>query len=233
MPAALLDGALVIDPREESWGVYVPDEETVRSLVEHLPDIADEQVQAAVWNNVKSGFSVAGIDPDLVVDLLAARLPVEDTEDTLRQTKPWALGDVVPAASPGALERLRAAALARLEEAADGSELQLSSFRWLVSTADDPAVLSGWWAAEALPTGIDLDVDLRWRLLTQLAVLGATDVDVLDAALAGETTVFTRVMHSRAVASLPTAEAKAYAWARFTGEVDVANYELEAAGRGM
>jgi len=35
------------------------------------------------------------------------------------------------------------------------------------------------------------------------------------------------------VASLPDADAKAWAWARFTGEVDVPNYELEAAGLGM
>ena len=32
---------------------------------------------------------------------------------------------------------------------------------------------------------------------------------------------------------MPTAEAKAFAWERFTGAVDVPNYELEAAGLGM
>jgi aminopeptidase N len=42
-----------------------------------------------------------------------------------------------------------------------------------------------------------------------------------------------RVEHTRAVASLPTAEAKAFAWERFTGQVDVPNYELEAAGLGL
>jgi aminopeptidase N len=235
LPEGLGDGALVIDPREESWGVYVPEPTTVRALVDALPLVDDEQLQAGVWNNVRSGFSVAAIDPDHVVDLLVARLPVEDTEDTLRQVKPWVLGEVVPAASPGALDRVRAAARERLAATEDGSELQLSAFRWVVSTSDDPAALDAWLrqGPDALPRGIDLDADLRWRLLTQLAVLGATDVDVLDAALSAEPTLFTRVMHSRAVASLPTEEAKAFAWARFTGEVDVANYELEAAGRGM
>jgi aminopeptidase N len=32
---------------------------------------------------------------------------------------------------------------------------------------------------------------------------------------------------------MPTAEAKAWAWSCFTGETDVANYELEAAGVGL
>ena len=235
LPVDLVDagGALVIDPGEESWGVYVPDDETMRALTTALPRLTDAGVQAAVWNNVKSGYSVARVAPDAVVDLLEAQLPIEDTEDTLRQTKPWVLGEVVPAAGDGALERVRQAAQARLDAAEPGSELQLSAFRWVISTADDLDLLRTWLDDTAIPSGIEIDLDLRWRLLTQLAVAGATDVSALDAALADETTVFTRVMHSRAVASLPTAEAKEFAWARFTGEVDVANYELEAAGRGM
>jgi aminopeptidase N len=233
LPADLRDAALVLDPREESWGVYVPDPAGVGALVDLLPGISDEQVQAAVWNNVRSGFSVAAVAPDAVVDLLEAWLPVEDTEDTLRQTKPWVLGDVVPAAAPGALDRVRAGAEARLAGSATGSELQLSAFRWVVSTTEDVARLGAWLAGDGVPAGIGVDLDLRWRLLTQLAALGATDTAALDAALAEEPTVFTRVMHSRAAASLPTVAAKEHAWACFRGDVDVANYELEAAGRGM
>ena len=54
-----------------------------------------------------------------------------------------------------------------------------------------------------------------------------------QAALDAEPTARSRVEHTRAMASLPDAEAKAWAWQRFTGEVDVPNYELEAAGLGM
>ncbi len=234
LPADLVAAsrALVIDPLEQSWGVYVPDTATMHALIAALPRLDDPAVQAAVWNNVKSGYSLARIDPDDVVDLLAARLPIEDTEDTARQTKPWVLGEVVPAASGGALDRVRAAARTRLEESEAGSELQLSAFRWVVSTTDDAALLHSWLDGD-LPSGIGLDVDLRWRLLTQLAVSGGTDETALDAALTAQTTAATLVLHSRAVASLPTCGAKAFAWARFTGEAPVANYELEAAGRGM
>jgi aminopeptidase N len=41
------------------------------------------------------------------------------------------------------------------------------------------------------------------------------------------------VRHAGARASLPDAEAKAWAWACFTGEVDLPNYELEAVGLGF
>ena len=42
-----------------------------------------------------------------------------------------------------------------------------------------------------------------------------------------------QVEHAKAMAALPDAEAKAWAWQRFTGEVEVPNYELEAIGIGM
>jgi aminopeptidase N len=166
-----------------------------------------------------------------VVDILVASPPIEDTEDSARHLMPWVLEWVLPAAPPGSLERVHAAALAKITECGAGSELQLSAFRAAVHTCDDVSLLRGW--LEQLPEGLALDIDLRWRLLVRLATLGATDRDELDAALADEPTGQSRVEHTRAVASLPTAEGKAFAWERFVGTVDVPNYELEAAGRGM
>ncbi|CAN5684835.1 aminopeptidase N [soil metagenome] len=230
---AHVEGALVIDPAEQSWGVYVPDAETMRALVAALPTQRDPLLRAATWNNVKSGFSVAAVDPDDVVDLLVAALPVEDTEDTGRHTVPWVLREVLPAASTGSAERVLAAARARLAQEPPASELQLSSFRIVVHLSTDVDELSAWRGGTDLPDGIALDPDVSWRLLTRLATLGATDQAALDAALADDATTFTQVQHSRASASLPTAAAKAAAWATFTGEVDVPNYELEAAGAGL
>ena len=97
----------------------------------------------------------------------------------------------------------------------------------------DPGLLRAWLAAATCPPGIELDLDLRWRVLVRLATLGAIDRAELRRALDAEPTARSRVEHTRAMASLPDAEAKAWAWQRFTGEVDVPNYELEAAGLGM
>ncbi len=225
------DDVVVIDPDEDSWGVYVPDEVTLAGLTTLLPGIKDEMLRAGVWNNVRSGFQHVAVSPAAVVDLLEAALPVEDLEDTARHLMPWVLGWVLPAAPDGSAERVHAAALERLDAGDAGSELQLSAFRAAVHTCADAEVLRGW--LSRTPEGLDLDADLRWRLLVRLAALGATDRGELDAALADEPTGQTRVEHTRAVASLPTAEAKAFAWERFSGAVAVPNYELEAAGRGM
>ena len=94
-------------------------------------------------------------------------------------------------------------------------------------------MLRGLAGGRTCPTGSTLDLDLRWRVLVRLATLGAADRAELQAALDAEPTARSRVEHTRAIASLPDAEAKAWAWQRFTGEVDVPNYELEAAGLGM
>jgi aminopeptidase N len=70
-------------------------------------------------------------------------------------------------------------------------------------------------------------------VLGQLASLGAVDLAVLDQHLADEPTGVARVRHAGAHASLPDPEAKSWAWSCFTGETDLANYELEAVGLGF
>ncbi|GAB3789055.1 aminopeptidase N [Nocardioides ungokensis] len=227
--------AVVLDPYEDTWALVQPDEVTVSALKSLLPATDDTRLRAGIWNNVRSAFHNAAIDPADVLDLLEAGLPVEDSDDAVFYTMPWAISKVVPLASDpdAALRRINAVALTKVSDADAGSTLQLSAFQAAVSSATDAGQLRTWLAGRVLPDGIDLDLDLRWRILVQLAVLGETDRAELEAALDAEPTARSRVEHSRAMASLPDAEAKAWAWARFVGEVDVPNYELEAAGLGM
>jgi aminopeptidase N len=225
-------GPVLIDPYEESWGVFPPDQVTVSALKDLLPTITDDRLLSAVWNSVRSAFHNAAIDPADVVDLLESRLPVEDPELSPRRTLHWVLSTVVPVAGEGAVERIHAAALGRLAGSAVGSEVQLAAFRTAIATSRDVARLRSWLSGD-LPEGLEPDLELRWAVLVRLAALGATNEAALDAALAGEPTGVSRVEHTRARASLPTAEAKEFAWARFTGVADVPNYELLAAGQGM
>jgi aminopeptidase N len=132
-----------------------------------------------------------------------------------------------------ALAQLHTAARAKVDAAAPTSEEQLSAFRAVIATASDPALLSSWLTGEQLPEGVPLDLDLRWRVLVQLATLGAVDLAELDRQLEAEPTGVARVRHAGAHASLPDAESKAWAWGCFTGETKLPNYELEAVGWGF
>ncbi|GAB6987187.1 aminopeptidase N [Nocardioides pyridinolyticus] len=230
-PLDVPDGAaVVLDPYDDSWEVAHVDAVTVGALRELLPDVPDD-LRAGIWNNLRGALMDAAVDPAAVLDLVAASLPVEDTEDTRRRTLTWVFGWVVPLAGEGALARVHRAALAKLETLEPGSERQLAAFRASITSSEDADELRGW-LADA-PAGIEVDLDLRWRILVRLATLGATDREELRAALDAEPTGESRVAHTRAVASLPDSDAKAWAWDRFTGKVDVPNYEIEAAGFGM
>ncbi|NYD41932.1 aminopeptidase N [Nocardioides panaciterrulae] len=235
-PVAVVGGdAVVLDPFEDTWAVAQPDPTTVAALTALLPTTADPALRAGIWNNVRSGFHNAAVAPAAVVELLVAGLPSEDTDDAIFYTLPWTLREVVPMTTDpaAAMDRLHAVLVEKATGAAAGSTLQLAAFQSAVSTATDAGQLRSWLAGRVLPEGLEVDLDLRWRMLVQLATLGETDREELQRALEAEPTARSRVEHSRAMASLPDAEAKAWAWARFTGEVDVPNYELEAAGLGM
>jgi aminopeptidase N len=227
------DRPLVFDPHDETWAVFVPDRVTMTGLKKQLVGVTDVELRAAVWNNVRSGYHSGLLDPADVVDVAVASPPVEDTDDSARHVMPWLLSQVVPLAPAGSQDRLHEAFLRLLPRAEPSSERQLSTFRGAIRTSSDVGRLTAWRDGTELPEGLALDLDLRWRILVRLAGLGGVDRAELDAALAEEATTVSRVEHTRAVASMPTAEAKEFAWELFTGAVDAPNYELEAAGLGM
>ncbi|NHC24351.1 aminopeptidase N [Nocardioides sp. IC4_145] len=224
--------AVLLDPFEDTFALVQPDATTVAALKTLLPATDDALLRAGVWNNVRSAFHNAAVSPADVVDLLEAGLGVEDSDDAVSATLPWVLGKVVPLAADGSLERVHRAVLRKVATTDPGSTLQLSAFQAAIASSTEPDALRQWLRG-AVPDGIEVDLDLRWAILVRLAVLGATDAEELEAALDAEPTATARVEHTRARASLPTAEAKEFAWQRFTGEVDVPNYELTAAGHGM
>jgi aminopeptidase N len=229
------DKPVLLDPYHDTWALLMPDELTMDALEELLPLVEDPELRAGVWSNVRSALHNAAVDPVDVLELVLGSLPVEDTEDTRRRTMAWVYDWVLPLQPDplAAVGLLHDAARARTAAATPTSEEQLAAFRVAIATASDVGMLTGWRDAADLPAGVPLDLDLRWRVLTRLATLGAVDLAELDRHLAAEPTGAARVHHARAHAAMPTAEAKAWAWSAFTGEIDLANYELEAAGLGF
>ena len=209
-----------------------PTRSTMAALPRLTPTL-DPQLRATMWNSVRLGVFNALVDPARVADLLAVAPPIEDTADSVRHLMPWVIETVVPLAPAGTLDRLHAGLRAAVQRTEPGSELRLSAFRAVVATESDPDVLAGWTAGHAVPEGVDLDDDLRWRIRCRQAELGAIGRADLDAALEEAPTGHARVSHARAVSSLPTAEGKEFAWDRLLGRVSVAMYEIDAAGLGL
>jgi aminopeptidase N len=227
---------VVLDPRVDTWAVTLLDADTCAALPQTLPATRDPLLRASVWVAVRNAVQHALLGPEAALDLLEAALPAEDTDDGVGQMLEWAVGELVPiAADPAAArKRIHDVAARCVAGATAGDTLQLAAFQLQVATAADTDVLRSWLhSGPSLPDGVLVDLDLRWRILRTLARLGGVDRDELAAALADEPTAVSQVEHARALASIPDAEAKAWAWRHFTGEIDVPNYELEAIGLGL
>jgi aminopeptidase N len=230
-PYAPQGEAVLLDPYDDTWAVTIPDAQTIAALPSLLPTVEDEHLRAGVWNGLRNAFNNAAVSPADVVDIAVASFPVEDTEDHQRRTRTWLYTRVLPLAPEGSVERLHGAVLGKLAGLPEGSEWQLAGFRAAIATSTDPAELRGWLTAP--PAGVEVDRDVRWRVLGRLASLGHIDRGELRAAFAADPAAEARVELTRALCSLPDAEAKQYAWSVFTGETDLPNYEVVAAGAGL
>jgi aminopeptidase N len=226
---------VVVDPDLDTWALVLPDEVSVAGYRELFPTTTDPGIRASMWGAVRSAFHNAAISPDSVVAIAEAALPSETNDDAIGYTLPWLVRKVAAVAGDrvAALERIHAATRSLLAATPDGSTIQLAAFQSAIATATDAGLLRGWLDGQGVPVGLEVDLDLRWRVLVRLATLGELGAEDLDAELAAEPTAVSRVEHARAMASRPTAEAKTWAWQRFTGEVSVPNYELEATGLGL
>ena len=229
------DEAVVVDPFEDTWAVVEHDETTVSALLQLLPATEDAMVRAGIWNGIRSAFHNAALAPATALDLVEAAIPVEDNDDALTWVLPWARRDAAALSDDPseALGRVHRASLARLATADPGSTVQLAAFQSTISTATDASMLRAWLAGSDVPADASVDLDLRWRILIRLATMGEIGRSELRRHLDAEPTARSRVEHACAVASLPDAEAKAWAWARFLGEEVVPNYEVQASGIGM
>ena len=92
-----------------------------------------------------------------------------------------------------------------------GSDHQLAlarAFSSSISDADGAAVLRGWLVGAGVPDGLAVDADLRWRLLTDLARVGAVGVAEIDAERARDATAAGAEKAAGARSALASAETK-------------------------
>jgi len=127
--------------------------------------------------------------------------------DALRTRWEEGLRDLLMAAAPGSDHQLT---FARAYAAAAGSERALTDLEGL---------LDGSLAIE----GLAIDTDLRWALVTHLARAGRAGADRIAEELERDNTISGQEFAAGALASRPTAEAKAEAWEQAMIQENVPN----------
>ncbi|WP_018351320.1 aminopeptidase N [Longispora albida] len=208
------------------------DERSAGCVREHIAGFTESLPRGLAWASAWDALRDGELAARDYVALVANGLPAEDDINlvtvTAKQAQLALSQYADPAWSPAGWELLSGAARGAVENAEPGSGLQLAWARTFSSTARseaDLAVLQGWLEGKDVPAGLSIDTGFRWHLVQNLTAQGKAGQAEIDAQLATDPTATGKQEALLAQALIPTAEAKAAAWERITGEGDLTNMQ--------
>ncbi|HHU39003.1 MAG TPA: aminopeptidase N [Propionibacterium sp.] len=199
------------------------DGRSLATLVEHIHVLDDELARAlawgATWDLTRDGEMAAADYVELVLRGVGVETDLTAVNALLLQAR-TAIDYYAPRADRRALADRFTGGLARLlKDAEPGSDHQLSIARALalsVNDEDGAAVLRAWLDGTEAPEGLAVDTDLRWRLLTELARVGAAGEAEIAAEAERDRTATGAEKAAGARSASKDAAAKAEAWAAAT-----------------
>ncbi|MET8010600.1 aminopeptidase N [Streptomyces sp. NPDC005271] len=214
-----------------------------KAVVRSLSGLPDAVSRAVIWNAARDMVRDGDLAPADYLDAARAHLPRETdiaiVQGVLAFARTWIADRYLPADQrPAALATLGATCrdLLRRTEDGTGPGLRLAAVRTFIDSATAPAELTDWLDGDTVPGGPSLDPELRWQILTRLAVLGAAGPADIDAELARDTSATGQEGAARCRAALPDPDAKAAAWQALFGEDDgpgLSNYLVTATATGF
>ncbi|MET7637860.1 aminopeptidase N [Streptomyces sp. NPDC005438] len=211
------------------------DEASLATLRQHLDGLTDHLARAlcwsALWNLTRDGLLPARDFTDLVIRFSGS----ESDIGVLQMLHAWARTALtLYTAPPGRAETQRALAelgLSQLRQAEPGSGHQLAWARFFVSMASeehDLQLLSGLLEGRARIDGLEVDQELRWRILEPLAAHGRVGREELAAELRRDDTASGQRHQVRCLASRPDPDVKAECWRAVVEDDALSNALVEA-----
>ncbi|MDF1606387.1 aminopeptidase N [Nocardioides sp. YIM 152315] len=205
------------------------DERSLATVVGGLSKLDDSLARALVWGSTWDMTRDAEMSATDYVALVLANIGQETDAWGVSRIPTYALQAVNQFSAPANRAALRARFETGLRElllaAEPGSDQQLTFARTYAAVAhsdeaiaDLEALLDGGLEVE----GLAVDQDLRWSLITALAVNGR-EGDRIESEAAADNTISGQEHAAAARASRPTSEAKAEAWDVAMVRDDVAN----------
>ncbi|MFE2845698.1 aminopeptidase N [Streptomyces scopuliridis] len=205
-----------------------------------LSGVPDPLTRAVIWNAARDMVRDGDLAPTAYLDAARVHLPRETDLAVVQGVLAFAAihltGRYLPDTDrPAALDTLTAISRDLLRRTEDGEDpgLRLTAVRHFIDAATQPDALQEWLESDTVPGGPELDPELRWRVLTRLAVLGAVDPAAIDAELERDPSATGQEGAARCHAALPDPEAKARAWARLFASDDLSNYLFTATAQGF
>ncbi|MFF5260408.1 aminopeptidase N [Actinomadura viridis] len=200
------------------------DEHSRRTLVEGIGDIKDGLPRAlcwsAAWDMTRDAEMATRDYVRLVISGIRGVTDISVAQTLLRQTRTAVQQYAAPEWRVEGL-RLMAGALRELaEEAAAGSDFQLAYVQAFAGAAVDGGdldLLAGLLDGSRVMEGLKVDTELRWTLLRRLVVTGRAGEAEIAAELERDPTAAGERHAAACRAAIPTADAKAAAWAAVIG----------------
>ncbi|MEU9448344.1 aminopeptidase N [Streptomyces sp. NPDC048277] len=216
------------------------DAESADTIRAHLSGLPDPLTRAVVWNALRDAVRDGELPAAAYLEAARAHLPHETDLALVQGVLAFTAVHVVdryltPEERPAALATVSALCrdFIRRTEDGDNPGLRLIAVRHFIRAAAHPDTIAAWLAEGTVPGGPELDPELRWRIMSRLAVLGATDEDRIAAELARDPSASGQEGAARCRAALPDPEAKRRAWeAMFTGD-ELSNYLFSATAQGF
>ncbi|MFJ1912228.1 aminopeptidase N [Streptomyces sp. NPDC088147] len=205
-----------------------------------LSGIPDPLTRAVIWNAARDMVRDGDLAATAYLDAARAHLPRETDLALVQGVLAFAAAQITDrylsdTDRPAALATLTAISRDLIRRTEDGENpgLRLTAVRHFIDAATQPDALQEWLESGGVPGGPELDPELRWRVLTRLAVLGAVGPAAIDAELARDPSATGQEGAARCHAALPDPGAKARAWARLFETDDLSNYLFTATAQGF
>jgi aminopeptidase N len=232
---------VLLNDDDLTWAKIRLDETSLATVLEHGPvsipsSLPRALLWSALWDMTRDAELPAGRYVALCLRDLGHEPSIALVEAVLSK-----VGQAIDLLGEGEVrdERLAVAAarwLGLLGSAEPSSDMQLAFARAYVDAASgaaDVACIRGWLAGDGVPPGLTVDAEVRWRIVTRLAVLGEIDESGIAAEEASDRTALGEQAATRARASRPLAEAKEAAWTAATGSTSLSNRLLQATVEGF
>jgi aminopeptidase N len=231
---------LLLNADDLSYAKIRLDEQSWKTLVDSVGDLREPLSRALCWTAAWDMTRDVEVSAGDYLSLVHAGLGQETEIATVLSLTRLARQAIEPYGDPSRVTTRRVQlcdlAFGLLDAAPQGSDLQLGYARCAAvnATTDQQldrvaALLSG----EQTVAGLSVDTELRWALLHRLVVVGRAADAEIDAERERDDTNAGRRHALRLLASRPTAEAKAEAWASVVEQDTLPNADLRAVMAGF
>jgi len=231
---------LLVNDDDLAYAKIRLDEPSMATVLAHPRGFTDSLPRALVLGAAWDMTRDAEMSARDFCALVLSTLPGEG-DSTLRRTL---LSQLQAAATLYVAPRHRCETLALLAaslgdlatSAVAGSDAQLqlvSAYASHARSDDDVARVRGLLEGTVALDGLAIDTEMRWTLLTSLATAGAATASEIEAERQRDNTATGHERAARALASIPTATAKAQAWQQVIEQEGLPNQTVDAIAQGF